>query len=158
MALGVFSFCIIGIVFLLATGLDSSRSTQRDSALAAIIQSMDAEVRTMRYSGSNSLSTLVPTTNFYFEAAGNRLPSATGATFRVSLNRLPATVVSDLTKVENGSNTSPGIANTTMNYLWRLNIAYPGPNFQESKSALLGRTLYGSGSWTKGAVTYSFYE
>ena len=161
-AMGIFTFCIVSIVYLLGTALSSSRQSQIDSALVGILRSMDSELRALPYTNTNaavlSLSSpnLVGTSSFFFDQNGSLTTNSNSRAFRAVLTRIAN--VAALTAVTNGANVSPGVTNSTNHYLWVLKVSYPAPNYPYTNSLLLGRTLQGSGSWTVGGTNYSFYE
>ena len=63
-AVGIFTFCIVSIVYLLGSALNSSRQSQIDSAMTGILRNMESELRALP---SASLAG-VSGTNYYFDA------------------------------------------------------------------------------------------
>ena len=159
-AIGIFTFCIVSIVYLLGTALSSSRQSQIDSALVGILRSMDSELRVLPYTSASGLSlssaSLTGSTNYFFDRSGSLTTNTNSRVFCAVLTRVTNTA--SLTAVTNGASVSPGVTNTTNHYLWMLKISYPAPNYPFATSLLLGRTLQGSGTWTVGGTNYSFYE
>lgn len=78
MAMGIFTFALIGVVLLLGNALRSSSETQRDSALASIVASSASAVRAL------PTNTVVATN--YFSLQGSMLSTANGAAYVSSLN------------------------------------------------------------------------
>ncbi len=161
-AMGIFTFCIVSIVYLLGTALSSSRQSQIDSALVGVLRSMDSELRALPYTNSSASAlsltspNLAGTNSFFFDQNGNLTTNTASRSFRAVLTRV--TNVASLTAVTNGANVSPGVTNSTNHYLWVMKVSYPAPNFPYTNSLVLGRTLQGSGAWTVGTTNYSFYE
>ncbi len=123
-ALGLFSFCIVSIIFLLSSGLSSSHDTQRDAAFGAILRSMDVELRSRSSSiaGVNDLT-------LYFNAAGGIVTntSSQDVIFRAVVKRIaPASAAA-----------TAGITNTSKFSMWRVDIAYPSPTYNLTSSPYL---------------------
>jgi len=68
MALGIFAFAIVGVVFLLGTALESSAATQRDSALSAALTSSASVLR--------SYDNLAVPSTLYFDQQGSPITAA----------------------------------------------------------------------------------
>lgn len=81
-ALGLFSFAIIGVVFLLGTGLSTSRETQRDSGLASALATSAALLR----SGAAPVAAY---TNYYDQQGGWQT-NASNAFFALTVTPLPS--------------------------------------------------------------------
>lgn len=80
MALGIFAFAIIGVVFLLGTGLTASRETQLDSALSSALTTAAALLR-------SGPAPLVPTT-YYFDLQGSRVTNTGSAHYALTATLL----------------------------------------------------------------------
>ena len=139
-AIGIFSFCIVGIVYLLGAALSSSRESQRDSALRSILQNMEAEMGAL----PASILTNLASTNFDFDLSGALTTVPTNRAYRVVASRVSAAAVEGLTSVTNGANVSPGATNADNHFLWMLQISYPPPNYPQTNTLMIGRTLMGS--------------
>jgi type II secretory pathway pseudopilin PulG len=77
MAVGIFAFAVMGIVFLLSQALQSTSETQRDSALATALISASATVRATD-----------PTTNnltLLFDRHGSPVDQESNALYRITL-------------------------------------------------------------------------
>lgn len=149
-AIGIFTFCIVSIVYLLGVALESSRQSQIDSAMTGILRNMDFEVRSLPYTNASGASLLTVTnagTNFFFDSVGNLTTNDAQKIYRANLVRVSSSDVATLTSVSNSvsGNISPGATNSTNHYLWVLNVAYPAPSYPNTNRLLLGRTLMGSG-------------
>ena len=72
MAIGIFAFAIVGVVFLLGTALESSAATQRDSALSAALTTTASMVR--------SYDNLAVPATLYFDLQGSPTTVANTAT------------------------------------------------------------------------------
>ena len=153
-AVGIFTFCIVSIVYLLGSALNSSRQSQIDSAMTGILRNMESELRALP---SASLAG-VSGTNYYFDAGGNRTTNTNSREYLAAVTRVASAAVAGMTSVTNGTNISSGITNTTNNYLWVLKVSYPPPNYPLTNSLILGRTLLGSGSWTINYQSSTFNE
>ena len=79
-ALGLFSFAIIGVIFLLGSGLTSSKDTQRDSALSSALAASAALLR----SGTAPLSA---STN-YFDQQGSLVTNLSTAYYQFTVTPL----------------------------------------------------------------------
>lgn len=137
-AIGIFSFCIISIIYLLGVALDSSRQSQIDSAMTGVLRNMDAELRGLPYNDPNALSlnsATLESTDYFFDSAGNLAANTANRIFRARLSRVAPAKVGTLTSVTNSTN----------HYLWVLKVAYPAPNFPLTNTLLFGRSLSGSG-------------
>lgn len=160
-AIGIFTFCIVSIVYLLGVALESSRQSQIDSAMIGILRNMDSEVRALPYtnaSGASLITVANAGTNFFFDSVGNLTTNDAQKIYRANLVRVDSSIVASLTSVTNGTNISPGVTNATNHYLWVLNVTYPAPSYPNTNRLLLGRTLMGSGNWSTNGTNYSFYE
>ena len=153
-AVGIFTFCIVSIVYLLGSALNTSRQSQMDSAMAAILRNMESELRAVP---SVNLAA-VTGTNYYFDVGGNLVTNTNSRAYLAVVTRVAPAAVAGMTSVTNGTNISSGITNTTNNYLWLLKVSYPPPNYPLTNNMILGRTLYGSGSWTVNFQNSSFNE
>ncbi|PTY00987.1 hypothetical protein DB346_15395 [Verrucomicrobia bacterium LW23] len=136
LALGVFSFCLVSVIYLLGVGLGSSRESQRDSALAAALRSVDTELRMLpaaTLAGAAWNSTNV----YYFDIAGNRLTNAVPGMvmYRAKVTRVPVGIAATITGANDGS----------FAYLWTVSFSYPAPLYNSTNTRTVGRTLYGSG-------------
>lgn len=78
MAIGIFTFALIGVVMLLGNALRSSSETQRDSALATALGTSASVVR--------SMSTSVSSTNLFFNQQGSLLTNNSQAYFQFALS------------------------------------------------------------------------
>ncbi|HSI86946.1 MAG: Verru_Chthon cassette protein B [Candidatus Methylacidiphilales bacterium] len=136
MALGVFSFCLVSVIYLLGVGLGSSRESARDSALAAALRSVDTELR-MLPAATLANTTWNSTNLYYFDGAGNRLTNAVAnmVMYRARVTRVPPSAAGNLT----------GATNSTFHYLWTVSFSYPAPQYPMTNTRTVGRTLYGSG-------------
>ena len=143
LALGVFSFCLVSVIYLLGVALGSSRESQRDSALAGALRNVDTELR-MLPAVYLTNTTWNSTNIYYFDAAGNRLTNAivNSVIYCAKVTRVPPTTVGNLT----------GATNSTYHFLWTVSFSYPAPNYPITNSRTVGRTLYGSG------LTTNLYE
>lgn len=77
LAIGIFSFALVGVVGLLASALQSSSETQRDSALASAVGTANVVIR----SSDPTISSLT----LHFDRAGNLLPGPADAYFLFQL-------------------------------------------------------------------------
>lgn len=82
MALGVFAFAIIGVVFLLGNSLQSSAQSQRDSALASAVSTTSTLLRTQ--------SSTAPPATLYFDQRGSHLETSVGAYFEFTISSQPS--------------------------------------------------------------------
>ena len=143
-AIAVFSFCLVTIIYLLGIGLNSSRASGQDSSLTAALQTTDALMR------ANSTNTLATTTtfNYYFDVNGNAVTNSSvpGFTYLVAIQRVTASSVSALTAVTNTTTTpflvSPGATNSNRYFLWKVICAYPPPLYPQTNNLLIGETSY----------------
>lgn len=162
-AIGIFTFCIVSIIYLLGVALESSRQSQIDSAMTGVLRVMDSELRALSYTNTNAAGINLQnvadgTKYFYFDVSGNALTNSNQSAYRAQVTRVNPLEVAALTAVTNGTNVSPGVTNSTNHYLWVLKVAYPPPKFPQTNSLLLGRSLMGSGSWSVSNTNYNFYE
>jgi len=141
-AIGIFAFCIVGIVYLLGSALSSSRESQRDSALRSILQNTEAEMASL----PASILTNLTSTNFDFDLSGALTTVPTNGAYRVVVSRVSAAAVTGLTKVMNGTNISPGVTNADNHFLWVLRVSYPPPDYPQTNTLMIGRALMGSGT------------
>jgi hypothetical protein len=77
MAIGIFTFALLGVVFMLGNALRSSSETQRDSALASVVSSSASLVRSQPTNATNA-------TNF-FSLQGAMLTNSSNAAYEVEL-------------------------------------------------------------------------
>jgi Tfp pilus assembly protein PilV len=77
MAIGLFTFALLGVVFMLGNGLRSSSDTQRDSALASVVSSSVSLVRAQPTNATLATN--------YFSLQGAMLPNASNAAYQVVL-------------------------------------------------------------------------
>lgn len=87
-AVGIFAFAIIGVVFLLGTGLKVSTEVQRDSALSSALMTASSLLKS---------STPTPTV-LYFDNTGSLTPSAANAFYQFAVT--PASSHTTLPRVE----------------------------------------------------------
>ena len=153
-AVGIFTFCIVSIVYLLGSALNSSRQSQMDSAMTAILRNAESELRAVP---SANLAAMTGVSSYY-DVGGNLATNTNSRAFLAVVTRVAPASVASMTSVTNGANISAGITNTTNNYLWVLKVSYPPPNYPLTNNLILGRTLMGSGSWTIGTNVASFNE
>jgi len=130
-AIGIFAFTVVGIVYLLGASLSSSRDSARDSALATALVSVDSAVRT------SGTSLMLTGTNIYFDLYGNLLSgsNSTGIYYQASVQPVNSGSVAALTNLDfvNYSNPTyqdinyPALANYTAAhyFLWRVTFYYP---------------------------------
>ncbi|MEO7934191.1 MAG: hypothetical protein ABIT76_13640 [Chthoniobacterales bacterium] len=125
MSIGLFSFCIVSIIFLFGVGLDSSRESQRDAAFGAILREMDVELRSKSVSltASNDLT-------LFFNAVGSTVANTSPeAAFRAVSHRVAAN--------------KAGVTNTNRLSIWKVEISYPAPSYPStSRPYLIGNALY----------------
>jgi type II secretory pathway pseudopilin PulG len=77
-AIGIFTFAVLGVVFMLGNALRSSSETQRDSALASVVSSSASLVRSQPTNATGA-------THFYFSLHGAMLTSSSDAAYQVEL-------------------------------------------------------------------------
>jgi type II secretory pathway pseudopilin PulG len=112
-AIGIFTFALLGIVFLLGNALRSSSETQRDSALASVVSSTAAFVRSQP-------ATVLSATN-YFSVEGAILTNSNGAAYRVD---------------QKSVGTGGGPSNVD---LWTASVVGPLPGTNEVGNFLMSR-------------------
>jgi uncharacterized protein (TIGR02598 family) len=131
-AIGIFAFCVVSIVYLLGTALNTSGDSEKDSSLSAILHSIDSS---MRMVPAVNLGTLT-TTNFYFDLFGNALTntSASGPDVYYSgkVTRISPTATT----------TATGVTNTDRYFLWAADFSYPPPGFPITNRLLFGGASY----------------
>lgn len=115
LAVGIFAFSIVGVVFLLGNALQSSSDTQRDSALSSALQTTAGIIHT--YSASKTSDVL------YFDQHGSLVTNAKNAHFRFVL-----------TSVGNA-----GTANPAKLEYWTVQTGTPPPNYPQTDHFLLSR-------------------
>ena len=113
-ALGIFSFAIIGVIFLLGTGLTSTKDTQRDSSLSSALAASAALLR----SGTVPLSA---TTNL-FDMQGSLVTDPTKAYYRFTVAPL-----------------APGGSLSTNLVLYSVQVSGPYPRTNSFGSFVLSR-------------------
>jgi len=133
-ALGIFAFCIVGIVALLSTALNSSRDSLKDSALSAALRRLDAEMRALPSSALTNTAWYA-TNRFYFDTEGNYLTNSNGCQYMVQLQRIEPDRLGGLV----------GTTNSNTHFLWMAEFSYPPPVFRQKANILIGRAFYGSG-------------
>ena len=131
MAVGIFAFCIVSLVYLLGVALDSSRESQRDTAATAMIRSLDAELRATPVASLSSTS-WTATNTVYFDLAGNRTTNAGRVFYRATLRRAPADLLGSA-------------SNSTNFFLWVVELSHPAPGYSQTNRFTLGRGVYASG-------------
>ncbi len=75
LAVGIFAFAIIGVVFLLGTGLKISAEVQRDSALSSALMTAASLLRT----------STPPPNVLFFDQTGSLTPSTTNAHYQFAM-------------------------------------------------------------------------
>lgn len=133
-ALGIFAFCIVGIVALLSTALNSSRASLKDSALSAALRRLDSEMRALP-AATLTNNGWYATNRFYFDTEGNYLTNSNGCQYQVQLQRIEPDRLGGLV----------GTTNSHSHFLWSAEFSYPPPAFREKSHLLIGRAFYGSG-------------
>lgn len=89
-AIGLFAFCILGIVGLLGIAIDTSRASQQDSSSTGLLRTVDSLLREMTADKATPPPTdpsvppdpSVPsltTAQFFFDTSGNYLPGASAS-------------------------------------------------------------------------------
>lgn len=83
LSVGIFSFAIVGVVFLLGTALQSSSETQRDSALSSALQTATAIVQS--YDNSTDSAVL------YFDQQGSLVTNPNSGHYKFELTAVSGT-------------------------------------------------------------------
>lgn len=131
MAVGIFAFCIVSLVYLLGLALDSSRDSQRDTAAAAMIRSLDAELRATP-AASLATPSWVTTNTAYFDLTGNRTTNGAKIFYRAKFRSAAADLLGSA-------------SNSTNFFLWTVELSYPAPGYAQTNHFILGRGVYASG-------------
>ena len=156
-ALGIFSFAVVGIVYLLGSGLSSSRDSAKDSSIAAALHGLDATMRTLPSATLTALTTgtspMTSGTNLYFDLFGN-ITSGTASNiyYTANVQRVDPTSVGTLTGIStSGSVPFPQTQVTdsqSRQFLWKVTFYYPyvsASNFGPMTThMLIGQTSYDS--------------
>jgi uncharacterized protein (TIGR02598 family) len=128
-ALGVFSFAVIGVFGLISIALNTSKEAQRDSTLASVIRTLDADIRSTT---SSAAIAALSTTPRYFDEVGKPLTSSTGAYCKVTLVKGSESNIAG----------TYGLANASNLHVWSATIAYPAPVYKETTVFLLSSSTY----------------
>ena len=146
-AIGIFAFAVVGIVYLLGSGLSSSRDSAKDSSIAAALRSVDSTMRTI---SSGTLAGTVTTsgTSFYFDLFGNMLTSGSASNiyYTANVQRVNAASTEALTGMTNpwygNTYTDSGTTTPGRYFLWKVTFLYPYPTNTLSTHQLVGGASY----------------
>ena len=162
LALGIFSFCIVSVIFLLGIGLTSSRDSQKDSAMAAALHSIDSSMRAIPPSTLDAAPMGPQASGIWFtlDLYGNVTSSGTTGAPSVSSSAVTSGSYSFLATLTRMDPSSP-IVSQTMGFvdpssqnsdpniheywfLWTIDVAYPPPNYPNHMKRPL---LFGNASY-----------
>jgi len=80
-ALAIFSFAILAIIGLLSQALNVSADTRQDSAMATLIRTLDAEIRSASLSSSATSVNDLVTGSRYFDIVGKQVAATDSNAF-----------------------------------------------------------------------------
>ena len=145
LALGIFSFCVVGIVYLLGSALGTSRDSAKDSSIAAALHSVDSSMRTIS-SGTLAGAVTSSGTSFYFDLFGNMLSgSGSGVYYTANVQAVNSgslSAITGLTYPQYGNTvySDSGTATPGRYFLWQVTFTYPAnPN---GTSVVIGESSY----------------
>jgi len=128
-ALGIFSFAVVGIVYLLGSGLSSSRDSAKDSSIAAALHSVDSSLRIISSGTLSKIATSGTAGTYYFDLFGN--PAITSGTtqniyYTAVVTRVDAPSVSGTIGITSPPFTAAEVSDSqNRQFLWKVTFYYP---------------------------------